>query len=32
MENIVKPWATDALEAEKLWVLSEQLVGQKFPY
>ncbi|OOQ90841.1 putative short-chain dehydrogenase [Penicillium brasilianum] len=32
MENIVKPWAMNAFEAEKLWVLSEQLVGQKFPY
>ncbi|KAJ5358742.1 uncharacterized protein N7496_011155 [Penicillium cataractarum] len=32
MVDIVKPWATNALEAEKLWVLSEQLVGQEFPY
>ncbi|KAI2620059.1 NAD(P)-binding protein [Hypoxylon sp. NC1633] len=28
--NMVKPWATDAELAEKLWALSEQLVGEKF--
>jgi hypothetical protein len=28
----VKPWATSAVEAEKLWKMSEQLVGQKFDY
>ncbi|KAJ5158292.1 uncharacterized protein N7500_007943 [Penicillium coprophilum] len=28
----VKPWATDKLEAERLWRLSEKLVGQKFRY
>jgi hypothetical protein len=32
MVDIVKPWATNDLEAEKLWVLSEKLVGQEFPY
>ncbi|KAF8891618.1 hypothetical protein CPB84DRAFT_1848908 [Gymnopilus junonius] len=26
----VRPWATSSVEAEKLWRLSEQLVGQKF--
>jgi NAD(P)-dependent dehydrogenase (short-subunit alcohol dehydrogenase family) len=28
----VAPWATSPFEAEKLWRLSEELVGQKFPY
>ncbi|KAF8891617.1 hypothetical protein CPB84DRAFT_1683279 [Gymnopilus junonius] len=28
----VRPWATSSVEAEKLWRLSEQLVGQKFSY
>ncbi|KAF8904684.1 putative short-chain dehydrogenase [Gymnopilus junonius] len=28
----VKPWATSPFEAEKLWRLSEDLVGQKFSY
>ena len=28
----VKPWATSALEAERLWKLSEELVGEKFTY
>ncbi|KAL4804377.1 hypothetical protein BDV18DRAFT_143067 [Aspergillus unguis] len=26
----VKPWATDKVEAERLWKLSEKLVGQQF--
>ncbi|KAF2129166.1 retinol dehydrogenase 13 [Dothidotthia symphoricarpi CBS 119687] len=28
----VKPWATSRVEAENLWKLSEQLVGQTFSY
>ncbi|KAK2060032.1 WW domain-containing oxidoreductase [Colletotrichum caudatum] len=28
----VKPWATSPIEAERLWKLSEKLVGQKFQY
>ncbi|PHH86252.1 hypothetical protein CDD83_10516 [Cordyceps sp. RAO-2017] len=28
----VKPWATDPVEAERLWKLSERLVGQEFSY
>lgn len=28
----VKPWATSNVEAEKLWRLSEKLVGQEFSY
>ncbi|KAL2753165.1 hypothetical protein ACRALDRAFT_2021589 [Sodiomyces alcalophilus JCM 7366] len=28
----VKPWATSPSEAERLWKLSEQLVGQEFNY
>lgn len=28
--DTVKPWATDKVEAEKLWKLSEKLVGQEF--
>lgn len=28
----VKPWATSAIEAERLWDLSERLVEQKFSY
>ncbi|KAL2822817.1 hypothetical protein BDW59DRAFT_149222 [Aspergillus cavernicola] len=28
----VKPWATDKLEAERLWKLSEELVKQEFRY
>jgi len=28
----VKPWATSPIEAEMLWKLSEQLVGQSFSY
>ncbi|KAJ5166646.1 uncharacterized protein N7482_005427 [Penicillium canariense] len=30
--DIVKPWATNNIEADKLWVLSEKLVGQEFSY
>ncbi|KAF8891619.1 WW domain-containing oxidoreductase [Gymnopilus junonius] len=28
----VKPWAISRIEAEKLWTLSEKLVGQEFNY
>lgn len=28
----VKPWATSPVEAERLWKLSERLVGQEFHY
>ncbi|OTB02482.1 hypothetical protein M426DRAFT_322580 [Hypoxylon sp. CI-4A] len=31
-KTTVKPWATDKVEAEKLWQLSERLVGQTFSY
>ncbi|PVH98500.1 retinol dehydrogenase 13 [Periconia macrospinosa] len=30
--NRIKPWATSRVEAEKLWKLSEKLVGQTFSY
>ncbi|KAF9774754.1 hypothetical protein IL306_007210 [Fusarium sp. DS 682] len=30
--DTVKPWATSPIEAEKLWRLSEKLVGQEFKY
>ncbi|KPM45656.1 hypothetical protein AK830_g878 [Neonectria ditissima] len=30
--DTVKPWATSAVEADKLWKLSEKLVGQEFKY
>ncbi|KAL2784314.1 hypothetical protein BJX66DRAFT_316882 [Aspergillus keveii] len=30
--DTVKPWATDKVEAERLWKLSEDLVGQEFNY
>lgn len=30
--DIVKVWATDSFEAERLWRLSEKLVGQEFSY
>lgn len=30
--DTVKPWATSSFEAERLWKLSEKLVGQEFPY
>ncbi|KAF8891623.1 hypothetical protein CPB84DRAFT_1683245 [Gymnopilus junonius] len=32
LTDSVRPWATSSAEAEKLWRLSEQLVGQKFSY
>ncbi|MBE3048821.1 hypothetical protein IMZ48_41255 [Candidatus Bathyarchaeota archaeon] len=31
-KDTVRPWATSPLEAEKLWKLSEKLVGQEFRY
>ena len=31
-KDTVRPWATSPLEAEKLWRLSEKLVGQEFRY
>ncbi|RGP59464.1 oxidoreductase [Fusarium longipes] len=30
--DTIKSWARDPIEAEKLWRLSEELVGQKFGY
>ena len=30
--DTVKSWARDVVEADKLWQLSEELVGQKFGY
>ncbi|CAG8924619.1 unnamed protein product [Penicillium salamii] len=30
--DTVKPWATSSFEAERLWKLSETLVGQQFVY
>ncbi|KAF5013098.1 hypothetical protein FDECE_868 [Fusarium decemcellulare] len=30
--DTVKSWARDPIEADKLWKLSEELVGQKFSY
>ncbi|GIK03032.1 hypothetical protein Aspvir_007098 [Aspergillus viridinutans] len=30
--DTVKPWATSPIEAERLWKLSEELVGEKFTY
>ncbi|KAI0125268.1 retinol dehydrogenase 13 [Xylariales sp. AK1849] len=30
--NTIKPWVTSSIEAEKVWKLSEQLVGQEFNY
>ncbi|KAF8886636.1 hypothetical protein CPB84DRAFT_1816715 [Gymnopilus junonius] len=32
LTDMIKPWATSPFEAEKLWRLSEELVGQKFLY
>ncbi|KAJ5092111.1 hypothetical protein NUU61_006981 [Penicillium alfredii] len=32
LSDTVKPWATSSLEAERLWKLSEELVGEKFLY
>ena len=31
-EEKVRAWARDKLEAERLWKVSEELVGQKFAY
>jgi hypothetical protein len=28
----VKPWGTSKVEAERLWKLSEKLVGQEFSF
>ncbi|KAH7153071.1 hypothetical protein EDB81DRAFT_931445 [Dactylonectria macrodidyma] len=30
--DTVKPWVTSPIEADKLWTLSEKLVGQEFKY
>lgn len=30
--DTVKPWATSSFEAERLWGLSEKLVGEEFSY
>ncbi|CAM1510496.1 Fc.00g008310.m01.CDS01 [Cosmosporella sp. VM-42] len=30
--DTVKPWATSSIEADRLWKLSEELLGQKFSY
>lgn len=30
--DTIKPWATSSVEAERLWKLTEQLVGQSFNY
>ena len=32
LEDTVKAWAISSLEAERLWKLSERLVGETFPY
>ncbi|KAJ5127393.1 hypothetical protein N7448_008172 [Penicillium atrosanguineum] len=32
LEDTVKTWATSNFEAERLWKLSESLVGETFPY
>ncbi|KAL7900558.1 hypothetical protein HDV64DRAFT_267603 [Trichoderma sp. TUCIM 5745] len=31
-KDTVRPWATSRVEAERLWQLSEKLVGQEFSY
>lgn len=31
-EDEIFPWATNKVEAEKLWKLTEKLVGQEFKY
>ncbi|KAI2468614.1 NAD(P)-binding protein [Annulohypoxylon bovei var. microspora] len=31
-KDTVRPWATSSVEAERLWKLSERLVGQEFMY
>ena len=30
--DTVKPYAVDGVEADRLWKLSEELVGEKFTY
>lgn len=30
--DTVRPWATSRVEADRLWKLSEKLVGQEFSY
>jgi hypothetical protein len=30
--DTVKPWVTDKVEADRLWKLSEKLIGQEFSY
>ncbi len=30
--DTIMPWATSSIEAERLWRLSESIVGQKFTY
>ncbi|KAI5924849.1 hypothetical protein F4810DRAFT_661648 [Camillea tinctor] len=32
LKDTIKPWATSSIEAERLWKLSEKLVGQVFDY
>ncbi|KAH9886587.1 retinol dehydrogenase 13 [Xylariomycetidae sp. FL2044] len=32
MTDLIRPWANSRIEAEKLWKLSEKLVGQEFLY
>ncbi|KAH8647647.1 retinol dehydrogenase 13 [Xylariales sp. PMI_506] len=32
LKDTMRPWATSIFEAERLWKLSEQLVGQNFAY
>ncbi|KAJ5499201.1 Short-chain dehydrogenase/reductase SDR [Penicillium expansum] len=32
LSDTVKPWVTSRFEAERLWRLSEKLVGEEFPY
>ncbi|OTA58343.1 NAD(P)-binding protein [Hypoxylon sp. EC38] len=31
-KDTMRPWATSSIEAERLWKLSEKLVGQEFSY
>jgi hypothetical protein len=31
-EEEVYPWAKDPIDADRLWILSEKLVGQEFKY
>ncbi|KAJ5392182.1 hypothetical protein N7509_007672 [Penicillium cosmopolitanum] len=32
LQDTLKPWTTSEFEAERLWRLSEKLVGEEFPY